>query len=465
MFRWGIRGPSAIFIAACFLLSLASFNVWVDWRKETPFSSDVDQYYAYLVATVIKKDLTFEFKGAGRYWLQNKKDTVGHKVPKVSVGMAYMYAPFFMIGHVVASTSDKYEADGYSKPYGRWVHWGAILYTILGLVLLRSILLRSFTELVTTLTLATIYLGTNLFYYTNSRGLMSHNYLFFVFALLLYLTVKWHETPNKKHMIGIGATIGLCAILRPLEVLIAFIPLLYGVSSKETLINKWNLVVKYKVHLLVGFLAFWIPIIPQLIYWKWATGGWLFYTYSNNEHFFFNDPLIIDMLFGFRKGWLVYSPLVSFGLIGLFTRKKYAEFHLGITLYIVIMIYLLSAWWCWWFGGGFGMRALVQSYALLALPIASIYATILNNKFLKPALFVVVAGGLYLNFLFTWQYKKRIIHWDSMTQATYWKVFGKWKVNREERKFINANWEKPDYKAAKFGNRGLEFIKVKEEKQ
>ena len=80
------------------LFSSINYNTWKDFRWGNPFYSDADQYYSYLVATIIKHDLTFHFPNS--YWLFHPKDI---PVPKVSMGMAYMYSPFFLIGHWVAS--------------------------------------------------------------------------------------------------------------------------------------------------------------------------------------------------------------------------------------------------------------------------------------------------------------------------------------------------------------------------
>ena len=106
------KSPSAIVLMVILLFSSTNYNTWKDFKGGHPFFSDADQYYSYLVATVIEQDLTFHFPNG--YWLFQPN---GIPVPKVSMGMAYMYAPFFGIGHLVASNSDKYLADGYSKPY------------------------------------------------------------------------------------------------------------------------------------------------------------------------------------------------------------------------------------------------------------------------------------------------------------------------------------------------------------
>ncbi len=68
-------------------------------------------------------------------------------------------------------------------------------------------------------------------------------------------------------------------------------------------------------------LLFMLPIFPQLLYWKLVSGNWLFYSYGN-EGFDFLHPHIFDGLFCFKNGWLSYTPIMLFGLIGIVLMHK-----------------------------------------------------------------------------------------------------------------------------------------------
>lgn len=429
------------------LFSSINYNSWKIFRAGNPFYSDANQYYSYLVATFIKHDLTFNFPND--YWLFRPKNIA---VPKVSMGTAYMYSPFFAIGHCIASNSEKFLADGYSKPYAYSIYYGSILYCLLGLLILRKLLLIFFDEWPTTLTLFSIFFATNLFFYALSWPVLSHGYLFFLYALLLYLVVKWHQTQKMSTVIGIGFLIGLIAVIRPLDVVIALIPLLYGISSKETLLHKIQLIKTNYLQVFVAFCFFWIPIIPQLIYWKWATGEYLYFSYGGAERFFFNDPQIFNLLFSYRKGWLLYTPIMIFAIIGMFQMKRIKDFTFATILYTVLIIYLLSCWWCWWYGGCFGMRALIQSYALFALPMAAFYTVVWQKNFLRFVLIPVILLFGYLNICQAWQYKSNILHWDGNTKEVYWGVFGIWdKANVPPG--VYDHLDEPDYEKARLGYR------------
>jgi hypothetical protein len=52
--------------------------------------------------------------------------------------------------------------------------------------------------------------------------------------------------------------------------------------------------------------------------------------------FYFLDPEIISGLFSYRKGWLIYTPVMAFGLVGMFfTRKSATPLFLPVLLFIV----------------------------------------------------------------------------------------------------------------------------------
>jgi hypothetical protein len=60
----------------------------------------------------------------------------------------------------------------------------------------------------------------------------------------------------------------------------------------------------------------------QLIYWKLTTGRWLYYSYEEGEKVRLFAPYLIPVLFSFKKGWLVYTPLMIFSILGLYSLYK-----------------------------------------------------------------------------------------------------------------------------------------------
>jgi disulfide bond formation protein DsbB len=103
---------------------------------------------------------------------------------------------------------------------------------------------------------------------------------------------------------------------------------------------------------------------------------------------------------------------------------------------------VVLSWWSWWYGGSFGLRAFIESYAFLALPLAALVSLIIKQRRLikLPALIIIICFALYG--LFTnIQYYYEAIHWDSMTKEAYWSSFGRAKPQSNFKELIKA----PDY--------------------
>jgi hypothetical protein len=173
------------------------------------------------------------------------------------------------------------------------------------------------------------------------------------------------------------------------------------------------------------------------------------------------------VLFSYRKGWFVYTPVMIFSIIGLFfiLKHKTNVFKTSIVIYLIINIYMLSCWWCWWYGGGFGMRSLIQAYVLLAIPLAAFYQYVFSLEFKKQT-FVFITRGLTvfllstflcLNIIQTYQYDHpadhRLLHYDAMSKAAYWRIFGKFSLRDDDYAKLQQEFAPIDYKAAQKGER------------
>lgn len=89
---------------------------------------------------------------------------------------------------------------------------------------------------------------------------------------------------------------------------------------------------------------------------------------------------------------------------------------------------------------------MIESYALLAIPLTAFVSFILNNKnkAVKILSCALALFFIWLNIFQTYQFEKQTLHWDGMTRELYFKQFGK--MNK-----IDGFWDKvdnPDYGAA-----------------
>jgi hypothetical protein len=203
-----------------------------------------------------------------------------------------------------------------------------------------------------------------------------------------------------------------------------------------------------------------------LLYWKTFGGEWYFYTYGK-EIFYLTNFNLPEFLFGFRKGWFIYTPLMLvsvFGFIAIYRRQR--ELFWPTLLPVLLSAWLLSCWWCWWFGGSFGNRAMIEFYPFMAFPLAFLLSASSPNL-LKPAhrspklqrrrtVLVLVPGPVLVLFLVlvtfnlfqNRQFQNGLIDYDSMTFEAYKTTFLKSEVDEKTYEKFKSELRHPNYERA-----------------
>ncbi|HSW67940.1 MAG TPA: hypothetical protein VLH16_05135 [Bacteroidales bacterium] len=422
-----LPGVALAIVAAGIIYINVNYGIWK--KNNGVLMHDIKSYYSYLPAAIIHNDLTFRFTHQDREFFKDKlflqRAPNGSYYQKMTMGLAIMYLPFFMMGHITALLSPA-PADGYSIPYMFFLLFSALFYLLAGLIIVRKILLNHFKPWIVAFVIVSVVFGTNLLFYTTYQAAMPHVYNFFLFAVFLYLTIKWHCRPSWGVSVLIGITGGLIILVRPTNGIIALVFLLYNVAGWSDLLTRKTLLRNYVAHLtLMIFVAF-IVFSPQMIYWKLLTGNWMFWSYGQ-ERFVFENPNIINGLFSYRKGWLLYTPLMAFALVGIPLLFKHArEYIIPVSVFTVVNIYIVFSWWNWWYGGGFSARPMIDSYPLMALGLAAF----LKQSRLAGKWMISIMVGLFALFIFhnlfqTRQFLNGAIHFDSMTRQAYWDSFGR----------------------------------------
>jgi hypothetical protein len=144
------------------------------------------------------------------------------------------------------------------------------------------------------------------------------------------------------------------------------------------------------------------------------------------------------MLFSFRKGWLIYAPLMAFALLGFIPLwKKHKAVTLPILLHFLLNLLLIASFTSL---VSFGWRAFIQSYALLAIPLAAFIQFLLQKKRIVKAL----AGLLLLFFIWLsaiqgWQIINEMIVPSRITKAYYFRIFGKINKSFKDYKLLSID--------------------------
>jgi len=422
------------------------------WGKGRVLEHDVLLYYYYVPATFIYGDLSLKFVDDDpayfyKYFWGKKLDN-GNRVNKMSMGMSFLYTPFFFIGHGAAHLLD-YKTDGYSRPYQHALGLSSIFYLILGLFYLRRVLKRYFSEWIISFTIIAIVFATNLFHYATDQPAMTHVYSFALFSIFMYKTIQWHEKQKIGTAIVIGLLTGLISLIRPTNIIIILLFVFWNVYNLTSLKEKTRLFFKKYPHIIIIMLGSFLVWLPQIIYWKIITGSWLYYSYGD-EPLYFNNSQIINGLFSYRNGWLLYTPIMIIAILGIpLLFRKIREFSWAIPLFFVINLYIVFSWWCWWYGGSFSIRALIESYAVLAIPFALCLKQITKINIVLPKILIfLLIGTLYAQgILFSIRYHYGSVHYDSMTKEAYWYSF----FDIKPRSGFWPLLEKPDYFLSKQG--------------
>ncbi|MDQ3111324.1 MAG: hypothetical protein M3R17_15665 [Bacteroidota bacterium] len=409
-------------------------------RDSYALSWDNYGYYLHLPAIIIHRDPGLQDTA----WINKLNSTyqkdrpfyqvwAGQKNRMVNVypvGFAVFNLPFFCAGHLYAKISD-YPADGLSPPYQWSMIFSALFYGILGLWFLRTLLIRYFSDRLTAVLLLLIGLGTNLYYYATYECMLPHIYLFAADTLLILLTIKWHESAEKKTALAIGLLLGLITITRPSEIVWVLVPLFWNVSGWRSLKEKMGFLIQKWIHVFLLVAGMFAVGSLQLIYWKYTSGHWL--SFNHTEGFDFFHPFTWKVLFSYKKGWLLYTPMMLVAISGfwdLYKRQK--NLFLPLIIFFLANLWFISSWECWWYAGTFGQRPFVQSYGLMAIPLGYHLQSLLKQK--KKSKYIaigLIAFFLLLNQFQTWQYNHGIIHPELMTKKYYGNIFGKTSVKPE----------------------------------
>ncbi|MBL7138321.1 MAG: glycosyltransferase family 39 protein [Bacteroidales bacterium] len=434
-------------LAVCIVWGRFLMPRWLTFDHLSILSWDVFGYYLYLPAQFIYHDIGItDFS-----WLQKILDQYaptigfyqaymgpeGEYIMKYPMGMAILFAPFFFLAHLLAGPLG-FPVDGFSLPYQISIALGCVLYAIIGIWFLRKILLRYFSGTVTTIVLILLVLGTNYFQLTAYDSAMVHNSLFTIYTIIIWFTIQWHDHPKWRYAIPIGLFVGLAALIRPTEIISALIPVLWGIYNRDSWKKKWSLVTGHWSQVTGMVLMVFLVGSFQLIYWKVHAGTFIYYSYEEGEQLRFLAPYLPDVLFSWKKGWLIYTPMMVFPLAGfIFLFKRKREIFWATFLFFAVNLLIISSWTTWWYGGSLGQRSLMQSYAIMALPFGAFIAWMMKRRWWWQAPFVGIAiFFIWMNLFQTWQYMSWIIDPSRMTKEYYWAIFGRKSVPASAHKYL-----------------------------
>lgn len=442
------KASALAIIASGIILLWIQLNIGY-WRYQDKIIAwDVIHYYSYLPATFIYNDITLNFtdnyQGKHQFLFWPEKAPNGNKIIKTTMGLAIVYMPGFLVAHALAEPLG-YDAGGFSAPYRVAMQITALLVFLMGLYFLSRVLLLYFHDLAVAISLLIITFGTNLAHYVTHESGMSHHYTFAFTAAFMWLSIQWHDKQKLSTTIWLGLLSGLLVLIRPTNILVALFFILYHIRTVESITEKLKLYARKWYLLVVLLMVAFIVFIPQMWYWKKITDLWLYYSYPN-ENFYFNNPQIINGLFSYRKGWLIYNPVMVVAIVGMILGRRYLQvFNLFHVVFFPLSLIIIYSWWCWWYGGSFGGRAMIDIYPFLAVGLTFFIHFLFSVRGIQKVVYITLLALLTVYGVFqSAKYHYGAIHYDSMTKEAFMHTFTKLKPDGKFYELL----KQPDYEKA-----------------
>jgi len=386
-----------------------------DKALDRVISGDGKGYYAYLPAIFIYKDLQFNFTDQIEYQYYQgnpsgsgdfRYDHGGKKADKFFPGMAIIWLPFFLFGHFLAYL-EVFPMDGYSLPYQYAIALSALLFLWLGAKWLRKLLLRLGSgERAAAFITITVTLGTNLLYYTVIEPSMTHVYSFALITGFAYYTYKLFHEYKPKWFVKSLLLFILIILVRPANALvILLVPIFAG--STGTIMTTFRQTMAERYALIRGLIQAIILLAVPFLLWYLQTGKPVIYSYGP-EKLRLLHPHMLNILFSFNRGWLVYTPVAFVSLAGfvaLFRNHRLSFFLMA--GFMVVFVYVSSCWWDWSYNSQCGQRVFIDIYLITALLVLALVQSI--KKYSTKWLFTsAIVFLIALNLLQFFQYANKV---------------------------------------------------------
>ncbi len=283
---------------------------------------------------------------------------------KYTVGWSVVAAPGYLLVRAwdfIAGVP----ANGYELRYQAGASYSILLAGWLGLLLSYALARRLSGPWTAAAATLLVLFGSGLFFSAAMQQFVAHGAGFFAVSAFVYLacSIAWGRFDGRVYWLLLGFLAGLMSIVRATNLvycLFGLYPLLARLRSSQGGGKKLLLDVALA---LAGMLP---PVAAQVLFWLGNVGKLAVYSYGA-EPFFWGEPRLLSYLFSQRHGLFFYAPVLLLSLAGLLLalgpRSPYPA-RIGALvglLCVMLLVYVNSCWWAWWFGSGFGTRSLIEA--------------------------------------------------------------------------------------------------------
>lgn len=425
-----------VFALALITALTSVFGLWrgtdgAGWKQT--IRSDARGYYGYLQALFIRNDLGHEpFESA------YVKYTPTGTLNKYYCGTSVLMAPWFGIGHAFALADPASPKDGLSAYEQKAIGIGAWLYLLLGLLALRALFQAlGIRDGVIAWTLLAVVLATPLLQYAAIQPGWSHVYSFATIAAFLLAVNRISNGHGPRWTIAAGALLGLVVLIRPVNVMVVLATPLVAAHGIGPLVRHLLRQRATLLAILAGLVVFAI----QPLLWYAQTGAFYAYGYRG-EGFHWTRPEVFKVLFGFRRGLFLWSPVLLLPALGAILlwrmdrlRSATAMIHWATSTYVI------SSWWIWYYGGGYASRVYIDHYPVLLVPMVLVLQRCQGRCWVAVRVFIILCVALNLAQL--WQYHHGFLHQESMDREKYRYTFLRFDEGHRDK--LGGNYQEAPY--------------------
>lgn len=238
---------------------------------------------------------------------------------------------------------------------------GAWTYLLLGLLALRALLLGSgIRDALVAWILAGLVLGTPLIQYAAIQPGWSHVYTFCLVSAFLLSIHHLAMGGSLRNALAAAGLLGLIILVRPVNaVVLLAVPIVqdrtHRALFKRLFAHPW-------------WLAGLRPPVPigrgrSTALWFAQTGNFVEWGYTN-EGFYWTRPEVLKVPAGFRRGLFLWTPLMLLvAICAVLLWRTDKQRSAWAMVYWVVIIYIISSWWIWYYGGGFGSRVYIDHFS------------------------------------------------------------------------------------------------------
>ena len=346
------------------------------------YASDEIKYFATLRSLYFDRDLHYENEYAyfvnrdpvahsGMRTFMEEPTPTGYRLNDAPIGTSLLWAPFYVAADAAVVVSRALGAtvprDGYAWPYVWAVCVGSLSWGMMGLLLVYRLCREFASQRATVLGVTGIWLASPIVFYLYITPAMSHASSFFTVALFLLV---WHRGRRRREAKGwmvLGLVAGLMVLVRELNWLFLFVPVVDEVLSAgrtRVLVARWRCYVSFAVALLFA-------VAPQFYVYRILNGSFG-PTPFVVEKFSIFPVNAVEVLFSGFHGLFSWHPVTLLGVVGLAVLWRRDRKIAGLLASVfVLQVLVVGAYDSWWGGASFGARRFINCSPIFALGLVA----------------------------------------------------------------------------------------------